>query len=490
MATTPSAQYSLTLRVQIDHHPGMLGKVASAIGVAGGVIGAVDLVQVDSDHTIRDITVDTGSPEDWPRLRGAVDGVDGAHVLDVTDRTLQLHVGGKIELHNKSPLKTRDDLSMAYTPGVARVCTAIAEDPDKAFQYTIKRNTVAVVSDGTAVLGLGDIGPRAAMPVMEGKAMLFKEFGGVDAFPICLDTRDPDEIVAAVRAIAPGFGGINLEDISAPRCFEIEDRLKDELDIPVFHDDQHGTAVVVLAALVNALKLTGRQMEALRVVVVGVGAAGVAVSRILMGSGVRQIIGCDSRGILSIEREDYRDGTMPPVKRALAEDTNPERVSGGVLEALDGADLFIGLSGARVINASDLGRMTDDPIIFAMANPTPEVAPEEAAPYARIMATGRSDYPNQINNVLCFPGVFRGALDVRATAITEEMKIAAARAIAAIVSDEDLREDYIIPSVFNRDVAHAVADAVAREARSSGLAEAGSEVGFARTEEFGVIPGR
>jgi malate dehydrogenase (oxaloacetate-decarboxylating) len=328
------------------------------------------------------------------------------------------------------------------------------------------------------------------MPVMEGKAMLFKEFAGVDAFPICLDTRDPDEIVAAVRAIAPGFGGINLEDISAPRCFEIEDRLKQALDIPVFHDDQHGTAVVVLAALLNALKLTGRPIEDLRIVIVGIGAAGVAVAQILMASGARHIIGCDSRGALSTDREDYLQATMHPVKRALAETTNLERRSGGVAEVLEGADLFIGLSGARVIEATALARMNPEPIVFAMANPVPEVAPEDAAPYARIMATGRSDYPNQINNVLCFPGLFRGALDVRATQITEPMKTAAAQAIASIVGDDELREDYIIPSVFNREVAPAVAAAVAEEARASGLAEAGAELGFAQTEEFGVLPRR
>ena len=490
MAATPSAQYSVTLRVEIDHRPGMLGKVASAIGAAGGVIGAIDLVQVEGRHMIRDITVDTGDPEDWPRLIAAVDAVEGARVLDSTDRTLQLHVGGKIELRNKSPLKTRDDLSMAYTPGVARVCRVIAADPDKAFQYTIKRNSVAVVSDGTAVLGLGDIGPRAAMPVMEGKAMLFKEFGGVDAFPICLDTREVDEIVAAVCALSPGFGGINLEDISAPRCFEIEDRLRASLDIPVFHDDQHGTAVVVLAALLNAVRLTGRRIEDLAIVIVGAGAAGVAVARILMRAGAVNVVALDSRGILSLDRPDYLDGSMPPVKRALAADTNPEGRSGSVLEALDGADLLIGLSGARVVDASALARMRPDPIVFAMANPTPEVSPEEAAPYARIIATGRSDYPNQINNVLCFPGMFRGALDVRAATITEEMKMAAARAIAAVVRDDELREDYIIPSVFNREVAPAVADAVASEARASGTAAAGAEVGFGQTEEFGVLPGR
>jgi malate dehydrogenase (oxaloacetate-decarboxylating) len=478
------------MRVEIEHRPGMLGKVASAIGDAGGTIGAVDLVQVEGSHTIRDITVETGDSSDWPRLNDAINSLDGARVLDTIDRTLQLHLGGKIEVHNRSPLKTRDDLSMAYTPGVARVCEVIHLDPDKAFQYTIKRNTVAVVSDGTAVLGLGDIGPRGAMPVMEGKAMLFKEFGGVDAFPICLDTTDVDEIVAVVRALSPGFGGINLEDISAPRCFEIEDRLIEALDIPVFHDDQHGTAVVVLAALLNALKLTGRSISELRIVIVGVGAAGVAVARILMAAGARYVIGCDSRGALSVEREDYLDGSMHPVKRALAADTNPERRFGSVVDVLEGADLFIGLSGARVLDASALRGMNPDPIVFAMANPVPEVSPEEAAPYARIMATGRSDYPNQINNVLCFPGLFRGALDVRAARITEEMKMSAARAIASIVGDDELREDYIIPSVFNREVAPAVASAVASEARSSGLAAAGAEVGFGQTEEFGVLPGR
>ena len=482
MASTPSAQYSLTLRVEIDHRPGMLGKVASAIGEAGGTIGAIDLVVVENAHTIRDITVETADATDWPRLTAAVDAVSGAHVLDTTDRTFMLHIGGKIEMQNKSPLKTRDDLSMAYTPGVARVCAAIGADPDKAFQYTIKRNTVAVVSDGTAVLGLGDIGPRAAMPVMEGKAMLFKEFAGVDAFPICLDTTDTDEIVAAVKAIAPAFGGINLEDISAPRCFEIEQRLKAELDIPVFHDDQHGTAVVVLAALLNALSLTGQQIGDIRVVIVGLGAAGIAVANILLEAGVRHIVGCDSRGALHVERPDYLDGSLGPAKRALAARTNSERRGGAPAEVIEGADLLIGLSGARVIPAAALAKMNPDPIVFAMANPNPEVSPEEALPLVRILATGRSDYPNQINNVLCFPGVFRGALDARAPDITESMKMAAAHAIAGIVGEEELREDYIIPSVFNRDVADAVAESVEREARASGAAEAGDELGFAAAD--------
>jgi len=492
-AATPSAQYSLTLRVEIDHLPGMLGKVASAIGEAGGTIGAVDLVHIQgppNPHTIRDITVDTGDAADWPRLSAAVDAVPGARVLDTTDRTFMLHMGGKIEVQNKHPLKTRDDLSMAYTPGVARVCSAIQQDPDKAFQYTIKRNTVAVVSDGTAVLGLGDIGPRAAMPVMEGKAMLFKEFAGVDAFPICLDTTDVDEIVAVVKAIAPGFGGINLEDIAAPRCFEIESRLQAQLDIPVFHDDQHGTAVVVLAALLNALTLTDQRIGDIHVLVVGLGAAGVAVSDILLAAGVRHLIGCDSRGAVHAGRADYLDGTMGAAKRGLADRTNLERRDGRPADVVEGADLLIGLSGARVLPAAALAKMNADPIVFAMANPEPEVSPEEAQPYVRILATGRSDYPNQINNVLCFPGIFRGALDVRATHITETMKTAAARAIADIVSGDELREDYIIPSVFNREVAPAVAAAVADEARDSGMAEAGSEMGFAATEEPRIAPGR
>jgi len=338
------------------------------------------------------------------------------------------------------------------------------------------------------VLGLGNIGPRAAMPVMEGKAMLFKEFAGVDAFPICLDTTDVDEIVSVVRAIAPGFGGINLEDISAPRCFEIESRLQAELDIPVFHDDQHGTAVVTLAALYNALRLTGQRIDSIRVVIVGLGAAGIAVSNILTEAGVRHLIGCDSRGAVHMERPDYLDGTMSATKRRLAERSNPDHRAGAPADVIEGADLFIGLSGARVMPAEALAKMNPDPIVFAMANPNPEVSPEDAARYARIVATGRSDYANQINNVLCFPGVFRGALDVRARMITETMKTAAARAIADIVADDELREDYIIPSVFNREVAPAVAAAVADEARDSGTASIeGSEMGFAAPE--GLLSG-
>ena len=480
MSATPSAQYRLTIRVRIDDAQGMLGLLTGAIGEAGGIVGAVDLVEVDGSRSVRDIVVDASGKDHWDRIIAAIEALAGAEVIDTTDRTFLLHVGGKIEQHNKHPLKTRDDLSMAYTPGVARVCLAIAEDEQKAFQYTIKRNTVAVVSDGTAVLGLGDIGPRAAMPVMEGKCCLFKEFAGVDAFPICLETSDPREIVRTVKLIAPAFGGINLEDISAPRCFEIEEQLKRQLDIPVFHDDQHGTAVVVMAALLNAVKLTGRRLEDLKVLIIGLGAAGIAVTKILQAAGVHSIIGADSRGALHVQREDYLDGSMNPLKRWFSEATNPDCRAGAPAEVLDGEDLLIGLSGAQVLPVQALSRMNKDAMVFAMANPNPEVHPEEAAPYVRIIATGRSDYPNQINNVLCFPGIFRGALDVRAPAITEEMKMAAAHAIAAIVDQRELREDYIIPSVFNRDVAPAVAAAVADEARAAGTARAGQEVGFAQ----------
>src|SRR4051812_2313705 len=389
MATT-SAQFSLVLRVRIAHQPGMLGQVASAIGHAGGTIGSVDLISIEDAHTLRDITVDASGEEHGRAIAAAVDAIDGAEVVDTTDRTFLLHLGGKIEQRNRHPLKTRDDLSMAYTPGVARVCSAIAQDRDKAFQYTIKRNTVAVVSDGTAVLGLGDIGPAAAMPVMEGKAQLFKEFGGVDAFPICLSTKDPDEIVKTIKNIAVAFGGINLEDISAPRCFEIEERLKEELDIPVFHDDQHGTAVVVLAALINALKIVGKDIGDIKVVVNGVGAAGVACSKIVMAAGVKNIVGCDQTGALF----EGRKANMNWVKDWYARNTNSSKEEGSIHDIIKGADVFLGLSAPGVISVEDLDNMAAEPIIFAMANPVPEIMPEDAMGTAAVMATGRSDYPN------------------------------------------------------------------------------------------------
>jgi malate dehydrogenase (oxaloacetate-decarboxylating) len=458
---TPSAHFSLTLRVELPSHAGgVLGKVTAAITRAGGSIVAVDTVDAKGDRTLREITVECSSVEHRGQVITAVQSVRAAKVVEITDRTFEVHRGGKIHTGLNIPVKTRDDLSMAYTPGVARVCSAIAENRQKAYKYTIKANTVAVVSDGTAVLGLGDIGPEAAMPVMEGKAMLFKEFAGVDAFPICLSTKDVDEIVETVERISPTFGGINLEDISSPRCFEIEQRLQESLDIPVFHDDQHGTAIVTLAALINSCRLTGRAMKDLEVLMVGAGAAGVAVAKILMDAGIRSIVACDRFGAIHTGREDYEAGSMNTPKRWLAENTNPDRRDGSPREVIEGTDLFVGLSGPGIIDAADLQRMNPDPFVFAMANPNPEVRPEEAAPHVRVMATGRSDYPNQINNVLAFPGVFRGALDARATDISEEMKLAAAEGIASVVEDDELDEDYIIPSVFNRDVSQAVASAV------------------------------
>jgi malate dehydrogenase (oxaloacetate-decarboxylating) len=466
VSARPSASFSATLRVHLDDRPGAFADVARAIADAGGSLGAIDLVRVEQGKKVRDITVDAGSADHIEQIVAAVHALAGVEVEHVSDRTFLLHLGGKIEMTSKVPLKTRDDLSMAYTPGVARVCNAIAEDVSKVWNLTIKQNTVAVVSDGTAVLGLGDIGPEAAMPVMEGKAVLFKEFGGVDAWPICLATTDVDEIVSVVAAIAPGFGGINLEDISAPRCFEIESRLKEQLDIPVFHDDQHGTAIVVVAAFLNALKLVGKRAEDVRVVMTGVGAAGIATTDMLLGLGVRTMIGCDRHGAIYRGREE-----LGPWKELYAERTNPDGFAGTADEALAGADVFIGLSGPGAISREGVARMADEAIVFAMANPTPEIAPEEIEGLAAVVATGRSDYPNQINNVLAFPGVFRGALDVRATAIDENMKLAAAHAIASVVKPEELSVEYIVPSVFNRDVAPAVAAAVGAAAEKSGLAQ-------------------
>ena len=466
MERSPSDSYSLTLRVKLSTRAGTLGEVATAIGKAGGDIGAIDIVSVGRDYIIRDITVNTVSSEHEEKIVDAVKCIDGIEVINVSDRTFLMHIGGKIEVVSKMPLKTRADLSMAYTPGVARVCEAIHADPEKAFNLTIKKNTVAVVTDGTAVLGLGDIGPAAAMPVMEGKAMLFKEFGGVNAFPICLSTKDPDEIVRTVKVIATAFGGINLEDISAPRCFEIEERLKEELDIPVFHDDQHGTAVVVLAALINALKIVGKQMSEIKVVVNGVGAAGVACTKIVIAAGVRNIIGCDQQGALYRGRREH----MNPVKEWYAEHTNPNEEKGTLHEVIKGADVFLGLSVPGVLRVDHIKQMASKPIVFAMANPTPEIMPEDAAPYVAVMATGRSDYPNQINNVLCFPGIFRGALACRASRINEEMKLAAANAIAGIISDSELHPEYIVPSVFDKRVAEAVAHGVEEAAYQTRVA--------------------
>ena len=466
MVSTPSASYSITMRVEIENRPGMLGRVASAIGKAGGDIGAVDIAGFGAGTIIRDFTVNARDEAHNQIISTAVGRVAGARVVSVSDRTFLAHLGGKIEVKAKAPIKNRSDLSIVYTPGVARVCLAIHKDPASVHRLTIKKNTVAVVTDGSAVLGLGNIGPKAALPVMEGKAAIFKEFAGVDAFPVCVDTQDPDEIVRTVKLIAPAFGGINLEDISAPRCFEIEERLQRELDIPVFHDDQHGTAVVVLAALLNALRIVKLNLKDLKVVVSGIGAAGVACTKLLLAMGTRNIIGVDTKGAL------YRGRTenMNPVKAWYAQNTNPRNLQGDVTEVIKGANLYIGLSGPGTLTVKGLKRMARDPIVFAMANPIPEIMPEETGRHVRVMATGRSDYPNQINNSSCFPGFFRGLLDSRASHVNDAMKIAAAKAIAGLVSRRELSEEYITPSMFDARVAPAVAAAVAEAAYRTGAA--------------------
>jgi len=460
---TPTAAYSIRLRVRLDNLPGTLGRLATAIGDVGGNITAIGGFDVRGTHLDEDVVVNCSSEEHIARVTEAVRAVEGLELVEVHDRTFEMHEGGKIEVLARMLLADSEDLSMAYTPGVARVCTAIQEQPALVHTLTIKKNTVAIVSDGTAVLGLGDIGPAGALPVMEGKALLFKNFAGVDAFPICLDVTTAEEIIETVVRIAPVFGGINLEDIAAPACFEIEDRLKELLDIPVFHDDQHGTAVVALAALENALRIVDKPMRSLKVVIAGVGAAGVAISKILLEAGVAEIVGVDRKGAIWEGRDD-----LNVAKLWFAEHTNQERREGTLSEVLPGADVFVGVSGPGLITASDLRKMATDPIVFAMANPDPEIRPEEADGLAAVIATGRSDFPNQINNVLAFPGIFRGALDVAATSITEGMKLAAARAIAEVVGD-DVRPDYIVPSVFDTRVGPLVAEYVAEAAVTEGV---------------------
>ncbi|MBC5829694.1 MAG: NAD-dependent malic enzyme [Candidatus Eremiobacteraeota bacterium] len=453
------------MRLEMPNSPGAFGNLASAIGDAGGVIGAVDMRSVSKTYVVRDVTVTVSSDFIADQVRKAVENLEGVRIISVSDSTFLAHLGGKIRIEPKIPVKTRQDLSIVYTPGVARVSMAIAADPSKAFQLSIKRNTVAVVSDGTAVLGLGDIGPLGALPVMEGKAMLFKQFAGIDAFPICLATKDVDEIVETVVRISPVFGGINLEDISAPRCFEVERRLIELLDIPVMHDDQHGTAVVILAALINAAAVVGKKMEALTIVVAGSGAAGTATMKMLLAAGVSDVIPVDRTGAIN-RQERYENSHW----RWLAENTNRENRRGSLAEVLRGADVFIGVSAPGVLAPQAIATMARDPIVFAMANPTPEIMPDVAAPHVAVMATGRSDFPNQVNNLLAFPGIFRGALDCRAPRISENMKIAAARAIASIVTDNERSPEYVVPSVFDSRVVEAVAKAVAQAAVDEGIA--------------------
>jgi malate dehydrogenase (oxaloacetate-decarboxylating) len=465
----PSVSYSFVMRLTYPNHIGMFAKLTHTIGRLGGDLGAVDIVNPDAKRMTRDITVRVRGQEHMETIVQAIRKLKDVTVANISDQVFLLHLGGKISIQNKVPLTTRDTLSMAYTPGVARVCSAIAEQHDKAWQLTIKGNAVAVISDGSAVLGLGNIGPEAAMPVMEGKAMLFKEFAGIDAYPICLRTQDTEEIINTVANLSVGLGGINLEDISAPRCFEIERRLQERLDIPVFHDDQHGTAVVVLAALLNASRLSGRPLAGMRMVILGAGAAGTAIAVILKNAGVKDIVVCDRQGIINGRtRTD-----LNPAKVQLAAATNPRGLSGSVEVALKKADVLIGVSGPSLIAAKSLRHMAARPIIFALANPIPEIMPEEAAARAWIVATGRSDYPNQINNVLAFPGIFRGALDVRARRINEPMKLAAAHAIAGCIARRELSTEYIVPSVFNREVVQRVAAAVTEAAIKTGVARKG-----------------
>jgi malate dehydrogenase (oxaloacetate-decarboxylating) len=460
------ADYRMTVRIEIPNQPGQFARLATALAEEGANLGAIDLVDVRRNRMVRDITFDAKDEAHADRIVQRLRSLPGVRVRSASDRIFLMHLGGKISTRSKVPLRTRNTLSMAYTPGVARVSRAIAADTDKSYAFTSKANSVAVVSDGSAILGLGNLGPEAALPVMEGKVMLFKEFADIDGWPLCLGTQDPDAIVAAVKAVAPTFGGINLEDISAPHCFEVEDRLKAELDIPVMHDDQHGTAVVLLAALLNALKVVGKDIPGVKVVVNGLGAAGTACARILLAAGVRHLIGCDRKGAVL----DASGDRLAAAQKDLRAQVHFDAPFATLREAMTGADVFIGVSVARLLQPADLDLMAADRIVFAMANPEPEIMPDLALPHCRILATGRSDYPNQVNNLLAFPGIFRGALDVRARSINEPMKLAAAHAIADIIPEDHLSEDYIVPSVFDRRVVRAVAKAVAQAAHESGVA--------------------
>lgn len=455
--SSPSPGYSITVTAQAPSTFNATNDLAALAAEAGAAITALDIVEASHDFNIVSLACNTRDKLHSQQVKEAIDAHEGFEVLNLSDRTFQMHHGGKLETYPKVNVNNRDDLSRAYTPGVARVCKAIAKNPSRARELTLKRNTIAVVTDGTAVLGLGDIGPEAAMPVMEGKAVLFKQFADVDAWPVVLDTKDTEEIIKIVKAIAPAYGGINLEDISAPRCFEIEARLRQELDIPIFHDDQHGTAIVTQAALNNALKVVDKKIENVRIVVSGVGAAGHAIIRLLQASGARHIIAAGREGVLeknTVHRDEHRQW--------LAENTNTAGFSGSLQDALVDADVFIGVSAPNLLDSDDISTMSTNPIVFAMANPDPEILPTKALKYAKVVATGRSDFPNQINNVLAFPGLFRGLLDAEASEITEEMLVAAADAIAATIPDDELNPSNIIPSVFDSQVAPAVAKSIAK----------------------------
>lgn len=450
---------STIIRLKINKINNTFGRVVTMISEAGGDLIAIDVISEEKDSTIRDITINVKEKNLMCIVIEKIESLPEVSILRVSDRTFLMHLGGKIVMSPKMIIKNRDDLTRVYTPGVAAICTAIEKDKSLVYSFTIKRNSIAVVSDGSAVLGLGNIGPEAAMPVMEGKAMLFKQLGDIDAFPICLDTQDTDEIIQIIKGIAPSFGGINLEDISSPKCFEIERRLKKELDIPVFHDDQHGTAVVILAGLINAMKIVKKKLSDCKVVICGIGAAGIACTRILQSAGVRHIVGVDRDGAL-VRGCNYENDNW----NWYANNTNPYLEEGSLSDVIVDADVFIGVSAPGLLKIHDIKNMAEDPIVFAMANPIPEIRPEEAEPYVKVLATGSSDYQNQINNVLCFPGIFRGALDAGASDITEEMKLAAAYAIASVVTEKELSPDYIIPSVFNEKVVESVRIAVEKAA--------------------------
>ncbi len=459
MTAVPSVSYSITVRLELPARPTAVSELTAAIERAGGIVTALDVTASGHQRIRVDVTCAARDSEHAGDLVEALRVLEGVEIGKVSDRTFLVHLGGKISVESKVPIRNRDDLSLVYTPGVARICQAIADNPADARNLTIKRNTVAVVTDGSAVLGLGNLGPLAALPVMEGKAALFKRFAGIDAFPICLDTQDTEEIVATVKAIAPVFAGINLEDISAPRCFEIEERLRAELDIPVFHDDQHGTAIVTLAALTNALKVVGKQIADVRVVMAGAGAAGTAVLKLLTAAGAKDVVVADHKGVLHTGREDLQENS-----RWTAENTNPRGVTGSLKDALAGADVFVGVSAPNILTGDDIATMADGSIVFALANPVPEVDPLEASQHAAVVATGRSDFANQINNVLAFPGVFRGLLDAHSRTITTKMLLAAAEALAGTVSDDELNAAYVVPSVFHADVAKVVAASVQKAA--------------------------